>query len=69
MSVRIDQKKEIYSLYQLSDRGVKPTNAYSLKAVLRELKEETGLRIHFFKSKWLDHNEKYDCDIQYMVLS
>jgi len=51
MSVRIDQKKEIYSLYQLSDRGVKPTNAYSLKAVLRELKEETGLRIHFFKSK------------------
>ncbi len=45
MSVRTDQRKEMYDLHQSSDEGVEPKNSNSLEATLRELKEETGLKI------------------------
>jgi len=46
MLVRIDRRKEIYDLHQ-SPRGVVETkDSNSLEAALRELRKETGLRIH-----------------------
>ena len=46
MSIRTDRRKEIYGLHQ-SPGGVTETkDSNSLEAVLRELREETGLRIH-----------------------
>ncbi len=35
----------------------------SLEAALRELREETGLRIHQSRAKWIDYDLKFDCDI------
>jgi len=63
MSVRTDQKKEMYSLHQFLGGGVKPTDSNSLEAVLRELKEETALRIHHARVKWIGNDKRFDCDI------
>ena len=46
MSVRIDWRKEMYGLHQSLEGVVEPTDNNSLEAALRELREETGLRIH-----------------------
>ena len=51
MSVRIDQKKKMYGLYQSSGEGVKPKDSNSLEAALRELREEIKLRIYNFRIK------------------
>jgi len=41
----------MYDLYQLPEGGVEPTDTYSLDATLKELKEETDLKIHSSKAK------------------
>ena len=46
MSVRTDQKKEMYGLHQSPGGAVETKDSNSLEAALRELREETGLRIH-----------------------
>jgi len=51
MLVRIDCKKEMYGLHQSPGGGVKPTDSNSLEATLRELREETALRIHHSRAK------------------
>ncbi len=46
MLVRTDRRKEIYGLHQLSEEAVETEDSNSLEAALRELRKETGLRIH-----------------------
>jgi len=45
MSVRTDQKKEMYGLHQSPRRGVELKDSNSLNTALRELREETELKI------------------------
>ncbi len=63
MSIRTDQKKEMYGLHQSLGRGVEPKNSNSLEAALRELREETGLRLYYSRTKWIGNDEKFDCNI------
>jgi len=63
MSVRTDRRKEMYGLYQSSEGAVETEDSNSLKAALRELREETGLKIHQSRPKWIGYDSKYDCDI------
>ncbi len=63
ISVRTDQKKKMYGLYQFLGRRVKSTDSNSLKAALRELREETALRIHHSRAKWIGNDDRFDCDI------
>src|SRR6266542_307058 len=63
MSVRTDRRKEMYGLYQSPRGAVKAKDGNSLEAALRELREETALRIHQSRPKWIGHDLKYDCDI------
>ncbi len=51
MLVRTDRKKEMYGLHQSLRGGVKPTDGNSLEVALRELREETALRIHYSRAK------------------
>ncbi len=51
MSVRTDRKKEMYGLHQSSGGAVEIKNSNSLEATLRELREETGLKIHQSRPK------------------
>ncbi len=53
----------MYRLYQLLEGRVKSKNSNSLEAALRELRKETGLRIHHSRAEWIGNNEKFDCDI------
>ncbi len=53
----------MYGLHQSPGGAVETKDSNSLEAVLRELREETGLRIHQFRPKWIDHDLKYDCDV------
>ncbi len=46
ISVKIDRKKEMYGLYQSPGGVVEIKDSNSLEAALRELREETGLKIH-----------------------
>ncbi len=66
MSVKTDWKKEMYGLHQSPEGGVKPSDSNSLEAALKELREETELRLHHSRVKWIDNDDKFDCDIQYM---
>ena len=63
MSVKTDRRKEMYSLHQSPGRAVETEDSNNFEAALRELREETGLRIHSSKSKWIGYDLKYDCDI------
>ncbi len=69
MSVRIDRRKEMYGLHQSSGGVVETKDSNSLEAALRELREETGLRIHHFRPKWIGHDLKYDCDVYSIELN
>jgi len=51
MSVRTDRRKEMYGLHQSPEGAVEAEDSNSLEAALRELREETGLRIHQLRSK------------------
>ena len=53
----------MYDLHQSLEGGVKPRNSNSLEATLRELREETDLRIHQLQTKWIGNDSKFDCDI------
>ncbi len=53
----------MYDLYQLPEGEVEPTDTYSLDATLKELKEETDLKIHSSKAKWISYDNKFNCDI------
>jgi len=61
--VRTNRKKEMFSLHQSPGKGVEFTDAYSLNAALRKLKEEIGFKIHSLHTKWLGYNRKYGYDI------
>src|SRR6266545_8224019 len=63
MSVRTDQKKEMYGLHQSPGGVVETEDSNSLEAALRELREETGLRIHQSKAKWISYNPRFDYDV------
>src|SRR6266540_5078226 len=63
MSVRTDRRKEIYNLHQSLEGAVETEDSNSFEAALRKLREETGLRIHQSRSKWIGYDPKYDCDI------
>src|SRR6266540_7136786 len=53
----------MYSLHQSPGGAVKTKDSNSLEAALRELREETGLRIHQSRPKWIGYDLKYDCDV------
>ncbi len=63
MSVRTDWKKEMYGLHQSPGGAVETKDSNSLEAALRELREETGLRILQLRPKWIGYDPKYDCDV------
>ncbi len=63
MLVKTDWNKEMYSLHQSSSEGIESKDSNSLEAALRELRKETGLRIYYSKVKWIEHNDKFDCNI------
>jgi len=63
MSVRTDRKKEMYGLHQSPRGAVETEDSNSLEAALRELREETSLRIHQSRPKWIGYDPKYDCDV------
>ena len=44
-------------------------NSNSLEAALRELREETGLRIYSSRAKWIRHDSKFNCDIYAIELN
>src|SRR6266540_3196512 len=63
MSVRTDRKKDMYGLHQSPRGAVETEDSNSLEAALRELREETGLKIHQSRPKWIGYDPKYDCDV------
>jgi len=65
----MDRKKEMYGLHQSFRGEVEPKDSNSLKAILRKLKEETGLRIHHSQTKWIGNDDKFDCDIYAIKLN
>ncbi|SRR6266540_1639333 len=69
MSVRMDRRKEMYGLHQSPGGVVEFKDSNSLEAALRELKEETALRIHYLRPKWIENDPKYDCDIYAIELN
>src|SRR6266498_2112059 len=69
MSVRIDRRKEMYGLHQSPGRAIETQDSNSLETALRELREETGLRIHQSRPKWIGYDPKYDCDIYAIELN
>ncbi len=69
MSVRTNWKKEIYGLHQSPGGGVEPQNSNSLEVALRELREETGLKVYHSKIKWIGNDPKFDCNIYAIELN
>ncbi len=59
----------MYGLHQSLEGEVEPTDSNSLEAALRELREETALRIHQSRAKWIGTDEKFDCDIYAIKLN
>ncbi len=53
----------MYSFYQSLKGAVETKDSNSLEVVLRELRKETGLKIHQSRAKWLENNIKFDCDV------
>ena len=53
----------MYGLHQSPGGAVEIKDSNSLEAALRELREETGLRIHQSRSKWIGYDLKFDYDI------
>ena len=53
----------MYGLHQSPEGAVETKDSNSLEAALRELREETGLKIHHLRVKWIGHDLKFDCDI------
>ena len=53
----------MYGLHQSPEGAVEIEDSNSLETALRELREETGLRIHQLRSKWIGYDLKYNCDI------
>ncbi len=47
---------------------MKTEDSNSLEVALRELREETGLRIYQSRPKWIDHDLKYDCNVYFIEL-
>ena len=68
MSVRTDRRKEMYGLHQSPGGAVEPKDSNSLEAALRELREETALRIHQSRPKWIGYDPKFDCDVYVIEL-
>ena len=69
MSVRTDQKKEMFGLHQSLGGAVESKDSNSFEAALRELRKETTLRIHQLRSKWIGNDLKFDCDIYAIELN
>src|SRR6266542_755288 len=63
MSVRTDRRKDMYGLHQSPGGAVEIKDSNSLEAALRELREETSLKIHQSRAKWIGHDPRFDCDI------
>ena len=53
----------MYSLHQLPKRAVETKDSNSLEAALKELREETGLKICQSRPKWIGYDLKYDCNV------
>ncbi len=53
----------MYGLHQSPEGVVETKDSNSLKTALRELREETGLRIRQIRLKWIGNDTKFDCDI------
>ncbi len=53
----------MYGLHQSSGGAVETKNSNSLEVTLRELREETALKIHPSRAKWIENNPKFNCDI------
>ena len=53
----------MYGLHQSSGSGIELRNSNSLEAALRELREETELKVHQLRVKWIGNDDKFDCDI------
>ena len=63
MSVRTDRRKEMYGLHQSPEGAVETKDSNSLETTLRELREETDLRIHQSRPKWIENDIKFDYNI------
>ncbi len=59
----------MYGLHQSPGGVVETKDSNSLEAVLRELREETGLRIHQSRAKWIGHDSRFDCEIYAVELN
>ncbi len=59
----------MYGLHQSLEGGVKPKDNNSFKATLRELREETGLKIYYSRAKQIRNDGKFDCDIYIIELN
>ena len=53
----------MFRLHQSPEGAVESKDSNSLKATLRELREETALRIYQSRPKWIGNDPKFDCDI------
>src|SRR6266545_4525568 len=53
----------MYGFHQSPGRAVETKDSNSLEAVLRELREETDLRIHQSRPKWIGYDPRFDCDV------
>jgi len=58
----------MYGLHQSPGGAVKNKDSNSLEATLRELREETGLKIHQSRFKWIGYDLKYDCNVYFIEL-
>ncbi len=59
----------MYGFHQSPGGAVETKDSNSLEAALKELREETDLRIHQSRAKWIGHNPKYDCNIYAIELN
>ena len=59
----------MYGLHQSPEEVIETEDSNSLEAALRELREETGLRIHSSRAKWIGHDSRFDCDVYAIKLN
>ncbi len=59
----------MFRFHQSSEGAVESKDSNSLEAALKELKEETALRIYQLRPKWIGNDPKFDCDIYAIELN
>jgi len=59
----------IHWFTSISREGVEPTNTHSLNTILKKLREKTALKIYPSRTKWIDHDDKFNYNVYIIELN